>query len=35
MTGDMAKDWLTYVLIIGMIWFFSYIIIKSNKDSKK
>ena len=38
MTGDLSKDWLTYVLIIGMIWFFAYVIIKGNqkpKDDKK
>jgi hypothetical protein len=38
MTGDLSKDWLTYVLIIGMIVGFTYIIIKGNqkpKDDKK
>ena len=38
MTGDLSKDWFTYVLIIGMVCFFTFIIIKGNqkpKDDKK
>ena len=38
MTGDLSKDWLVYVLLAGMIWFFTYVIIKGNqgpKDDKK
>lgn len=31
MTGDLTKDWLVYVLIAGMIWFFTYIIIRGNQ----
>ena len=38
MTGDFSKDWLAYVLIIGMTVFFAYLIIKGrqmSKDDKK
>ena len=34
MTGDLSKDWLVYVLIAGMIWFFTYMIIAGNKGTK-
>ncbi len=38
MTGDLSKDWLAYVMFIGVAWFFAYAIIKGNqkqKDGKK
>lgn len=34
MTGNLAKDWLVYVLIAGMFWFFTYMIIVGNKGTK-
>lgn len=34
MTGDLSKDWLVYILIAGMIWFFTYMIIAGNKGAK-
>lgn len=34
MTGDLSKDWLVYILLAGMIWFFTYVIIKGNQKPK-
>jgi len=34
MTGDLTKDWLVYVLLAGIIWFFSYVIIVGNRKPK-
>jgi len=34
MTGDLTKDWLVYVLLAGMIWFFGYMIYIGNKGPK-
>ena len=34
MAGDLSKDWLVYVLIAGMIWFFTYVILKGNQGPK-
>lgn len=34
MTGDLSKDWLVYLLIAGMIFFFTYLIIKGNQGPK-
>lgn len=35
MTGDLSRDWLVYVLLAGIIWFFSYVVIKGNQAQKK
>lgn len=34
MTGDLSKDWLVYILLIGMVWFFAYMIYIGNKGPK-
>jgi len=32
--GDFSKNWLVYVMLAGMIWFFTYVIIKGNQKPK-
>lgn len=33
MTGDLGKDWLIYVLLVGMVCFFGYVIYAGNRES--
>lgn len=35
MTGNLWQDWPVYVLLVVVIFFFGYVIIKGNMDYKK